>query len=221
MSYVPLKITFRMETPVALGFPWISFDGLVLHILLRESLGEKYYYLPTKTPIKYVIKKLDSSKIQDPPLKRWRDLYVASVSIINGEPFIFHYFKRGDFKFTSGKIRRGSGFFKDFYLKITYVPVREVVFYATGDPRELVRILSKVKALGKDRNIGFGFVKEVRVEEVDYEAGLVWNGKCMRPIPVEYLREYGDAAYLAYRPPYWDKRNIKLCGVPFTKCVLK
>jgi len=38
----------------------------------------------------------------------------------------------------------------------------------------------------------------------------------MRPIPVKLLRSYEDAAYLAYRPPYWAKESVDLCAVPFT-----
>jgi len=212
MSYVPLKITFKMKTPIALGFPWIFFDSLILHILVKEELGEKYYTLPSKAPVKLDV---------EPPLKKYHDIYVASVGVFDGEPRVFNYFKRADLVFPRGKIRRGSGFFKDFYLKIVYIPVKEVTFYATGEYDEVKRLVSKITALGKDRNIGFGFVKEAVVEEVDYEAGLVWNNRCMRPIPVKYLRDYEDAAYLAYKPPYWSKYNIDLCGVPFTKCTLK
>jgi len=205
----PLKVTFFLRTPVALGFPWIFFDSLLAHVALREELGERYYSLPTKTPI---------DRIPDLPLKRWRSVYVASVSVFEPETelAVYQFYKRGDFPFPRGKIRRGSGFFKDFIIRAAYVPAHRVVFYATGEAVEVERLVKKVSALGKERNVGFGAVKEVRVEEVGEEWGLVRGDLAMRPIPVKLLRRYEDAAYLAYKPPYWAKESVDLCAVPFT-----
>ena len=70
--------------------------------------------------------------------------------------------------------------------------------------------------LEMQRNVGFGAVREVRVEEAEEEWGLVRGGLAMRPIPVRLLKRYEDAAYLAYRPPYWAKESVELCAVPFT-----
>jgi len=205
----PLKVVFFLRTPVALGFPWIFFDSLIAHVALREELGERYYSLPTKTPI---------DRIPDLPLKRWRDVYVASVSVFEHEAelAVYQFYKRGDFPFPKGKIRRGSGFFKDFIIRAAYVPAHKVVFYATGELEEVERLVKRVSALGKERNVGFGAVKEVVVEEVEEEWGLVRGGLAMRPIPVKLLRRYEDAAYLAYKPPYWAKESVDLCAVPFT-----
>lgn len=33
--------------------------------------------------------------------------------------------------------------------------------------------------------------------------------------------EYEDAVYLAYKPPYWDPRNVALCVPPGARCKLK
>jgi len=205
----PLRVAFSLRTPVALGFPWIFFDSLLAHVALREELGERYYSLPTKIPV---------DRIPDLPLKRWRGVYVASVSVFEPETelAVYQFYKRGDFPFPRGKIRRGSGFFKDFIVRAAYVPAHRVVFYATGELEEVGRLVKKVSALGKERNVGFGAVKEVRVEETEGEWGLARDGLAMRPIPVKLLRRYEDAAYLAYKPPYWAKESVDLCAVPFT-----
>jgi hypothetical protein len=211
----PVKITFFMKTPISLAFPWMSLDSLVVHVLLQERLGDNYYTLPSKTPSNIV-----DDVIGEVPLKRWRDLFVASVSLIDGEPSVFHYYKRGDFPFPRGKISRGRGFFKDFMLKAVYIPARTVTFYATGEAEELRRLLNLVPALGKETNIGFGWVKRVVVEETDEEYGLVKDGLAMRPIPVEYVKHYEDSAPLAYKPPYWARENVRTCVVPFTQVKL-
>ena len=209
----PLEVVFRLKTPVALGFPWISFDSLLAHVKLKELLGEHYYALPTKIP---------ASADLDVPVKLWRDVPVASVSIFEPEPLlqVFSYFKRGDLPFPRGKVSRASGFFKDFYLKTAYAPAERVRFYCTGEREEVERLCRKVPALGKERNIGFGFVEGVEVREAEGEWGLVKDGVAMRPIPVEYLKRWEDAAFLAYKPPYWSKHNVKLCCIPFTRVEL-
>jgi hypothetical protein len=213
----PLRITFRLKAPLALGFPWINLDALLAHVKLREELGERYYALPTKVPAVGEV---------DLPLRRWRDLYVASVSLIDGRPElpgefrVFSYFKRGDFPFTRGRVSRSRGFFKDFYLRLPYVTAATVVFYCTGEKEEVERLARLVPALGKDRNIGFGLVREAAVEEVEEERGLTWRGLAMRPIPVRYLRWFEEAVQLAYKPPYWAKESVALCAVPFTRVEL-
>jgi hypothetical protein len=209
----PLEIVFYLQTPVSLGFPWIFFDSLIAHVKLREELGERYYSLPTKIPL---------GGVPDIPIKRWHDVPVASVSIFEPttELYTFSYFKRGDFPFPKGKISRASGFFKDFYLKAVYIPATRVRFYATGEFKEVERLVKLVPALGKERNIGFGFVKRVEVREIEHEWGLVKDGVAMRPIPVRYLKSYEDATYMAYKPPYWSKHSVDLCAVPFTRVEL-
>lgn len=216
----PLKITVGLKTPIALGYPWIHFDSLLAHLLVKIELGEDYYRLPAKIP-RFFLGDPRLKKRVALPLKTYKDFYIASVGIIDGEPIVFNYYKKGDFPFPRGKIRRGSGFFKDFNLKTVYIPARRIVFYATGEKDEIMRALKHLVAIGKERNIGFGFVKEVVVEEMDEEYGLIKNGLCMRPIPVKYLSYYEDAAWVSYKPPYWAKETIDLCGVPFTKCELK
>jgi len=209
----PLEVIIHLKTPIALGFPWVFFDSLLAHLKIMEELGERYYSLPTKIATVEV----------DIPVKKWRDVYVTSVSIFEPSDVglqVFQYFKRGDFPFPGGKISRGSGFFKDFYLRVAYVPAQRVRFYCTCEKNEVERLLNKLPAIGKDRNIGFGFVKKVEVNEVENEWGLVKDGLAMRPIPVTYLRSYEDATYMPYKPPYWDKKNIALCAVPFTRVEL-
>jgi len=209
----PLEVVIHLKTPIALGFPWVFFDSLLAHLKIMEELGERYYSLPTKI----------ASVEVDIPVKKWRDVYVASVSIFEPSDVglhVFQYFKRGDFPFPGGKISRGSGFFKDFYLRVAYVPAQRVRFYCTCEKNEVERLLSKLPAIGKDRNIGFGFVKRIEVNEVENEWGLVKDGLAMRPIPVTYLRSYEDATYMPYKPPYWDRKSIALCAVPFTRVEL-
>jgi hypothetical protein len=212
----PLEVKIYLKTPIALGFPWLYLDSILINLKVIEELGESYFTPPPKIDSLLV-------DIPDVPIKKWKDVYVSSVSIFEPSDVgfqVFQYFKKGDYPFPGGKIRRGSGFFKDFYLRVGYLPVRSIKFYCTCEKDEVERLLKKAPAIGKERNIGFGFVKKVEVKEIEHEWGLVKDGLAMRPIPVTYLREYEDTAYLAYKPPYWMKENIALCAVPFTRVKL-
>jgi len=71
----PLEVAFHLRTPIALGYPWIFLDSLLAHVKLREALGERYYSLPTKVLARDELAELDL------PLKAWRGVPVASVSI--------------------------------------------------------------------------------------------------------------------------------------------
>jgi len=209
----PLEVTIYFKTPIALGFPWIYLDSLLANLKVIEEQGERYFISPKVAP-------METPEI---PVKKWRDVYVSSVSIFEPSDVgfqVFQYFKKGDYPFPEGKIRKGSGFFKDFYLRVGYLPVRSIKFYCTCEKDEVERLLHKAPAIGKERNIGFGFIREVGVKETEYEWGLVKDGLAMRPIPVTYLEEYEDTAYLAYKPPYWMKENVALCAVPFTRVKL-
>ena len=55
-----LKIVFKMKTPLLLGHPWIFFDSLIIHTLLRRELGDNYYNLPSKYPMQEIVDKLDA-----------------------------------------------------------------------------------------------------------------------------------------------------------------
>ena len=215
----PLEVVFHLKTPLALGHPWLHLDSLLAHVLLREELGERYYALPTKVADREAGRAVEARL----PLKRWRDVPVASVSIFeppSAQLQLFSFFKRGDFPFPRGRVDRARGFFKDYYLRAAYAPVQRVRFYCTGEQEEVARLCRMISALGKERNIGFGFVKRVEVREVEEEWGLVREGVAMRPIPIDYLRQWEDVSWLAYKPPYWSKQNVKLCCVPFTRVEL-
>jgi len=211
----PLEVTIYFKTPIALGFPWLFLDSILINLKIIDELGERYFTSP----------KVGSAllDIPDIPIKKWRDVYVSSVSI--SEPSdvglqVFQYFKKGEYPFPEGKIHKGRGFFKDFYLRVGYLPMRSIRFYCTCEKDEVERLLKKAPAIGKERNIGFGFIKKVEVKEIGHEWGLVKDGLAMRPIPVAYLKKYEDTAYLAYKPPYWSKEHVVLCAVPFTRVEL-
>ena len=59
MSFEVLKIVFKLKTPILLGHPWIFFDSLIMHVLLRRELGDEYYNLPSNYPLQDLVDNFD------------------------------------------------------------------------------------------------------------------------------------------------------------------
>lgn len=217
------KITFKMGSPVCVTTPWISFDGLLAHLMLFDAFGQDYFITP---------KKLDLSPYLPHnkrllPLKKTGNIYHASVSqFIPYSIKITQIYKRFEERWADRldkkKIRVGSGMFRSYMMKQPYIPCKEVVFYVCGDMAIIRRFIEDyIIGLGNDTRIGFGAVRNIFFERVGEDWSIVANGIAMRPIPVDMCEEYEDTAYLPYKAPYWSPRNVVLCVPPGAKCRLK
>lgn len=219
----PFRVRFKMGSPVCITTPWISFDGLVAHLRLMEVLGNDYFLTPKKLPISEFLTKPKSPL----PLKKTGPIFHASVSqFIPSSLKVAIIYKRFEPFFAASlkkrKIPLGSGEFRSYILREPYVPAREVVFYANGDMDIIKRwIENYLVGLGNDVRIGFGIVRDVLFEPMDEDFSIIADGIAMRPIPTELCSEYDEAFYLAYRPPYWDPRNVCECVPPGGRCKLK
>jgi CRISPR type IV-associated protein Csf3 len=220
-EFEPLKVIFEMTSPIMLAHPFIHLDGLILHLLYRDLLGDDYYCLPSKNPI-------DFSEWIKAPIKQTEDIYHASVSFFDTDTkFATTIYKRFCTEYLDllqtkkRKITRGSGFFRDYMMKMVYIPAKAVFFYVNGNRAEIERLLRHVVSIGKKTAYGFGRVKSLRIEEIDADYSIAKNGIAMRPIPVRMLSDAETTMLLAYKPPYWDKRNVELCAFPQTIIKLK
>ncbi len=218
---MPLKISFEMTTPLLLAHPFIHLDGLILHLLYRDLLGDDYYCLPSKEP-------LDFSQYVRAPIAQTVDVYHASVSFFDtDQKFATTIYKRfcteylDLLKSKMKKVRRGSGHFRDYMMRMIYIPARSIYFYTCANRAELERLLGHVTDLGKKAAYGFGKVRTLKIEEIEEDYGIVKEGVAMRPIPVTMLRDAEIKMMLAYKPPYWNKRNVALCAYPTTGIKMK
>ena len=229
-TFTPLKVEFRLATPIALSYPYLNFDGLIAHLWLRAKLGDKYRTLPTKRVINFEYG-------PDFPLEPFevdgRRIYRASVSLIDTEnpeeafsvlkvkvTKIYKRFHQRNLDLEKLKIKSihiGSGYFRNFIISIPYVPAKRVIFYANADPEKLEYLLDGLVGLGKKTAIGFGMIRSFKITDIGEDYSITKNGYSMRPIPKEFLKSYEELIPLAYKPPYWYSRNITLCAPPFTK----
>jgi len=221
--FVPFKITFKMGSPVCVTAPWISFDGLLAHLMLLDAFGQDFFITP---------KKLDLSPYLPHnrrllPIKKTGDIYHASASqFIPHSVRVTQIYKRFEERWANKldkkKIYLGSGPFRSYVLKQPYIPCKEIVYYICGD-LDLIRyfIEDYLVGLGNDIRIGFGAIRDVVFEQIDEDWSIIADGVAMRPIPVDMCKEYEDVAYLPYKAPYWSPRNVVLCVPPGARCKLK
>ena len=216
--FKPFSLTFHMQTPIMLAHPWLSFDGLLAHLMVRERLGQEYYTLPSKQPIDltYVTKDL--------PFKHTAGLPHASVaqldmSTVNTATIYKRFDERDCHKIDTAtkKVQIDRGHYRAYMMKLPYVPANTVTFYGNGWLSEVLRLIQYLPGLGKKVAYGYGAIKSVSAEETREDYSLVKDGVAMRPLP--YSLGYGsdEKMMLAYKSPYWDKRNITPCVPPGAK----
>lgn len=217
MNFEPFKVEFRLGTPLLLAHPYIHGDAVLMSLLMKRILGDAYYNLPSKSPIPvHNLLKL--------PLKQTNGVYHASVSQFDTEIIKTEtVYKRFDeehlnrVKTRITKVRLGQGFYKNYMMKFPVIPAKTVTFYFCGDLKECKRILEDLIALGKKTDIGYGIVRSVSIEPTEEDYSFVKDGKCMRPLPSTEFKDLGMPSIsqrLAWKAPYWDKKNVTMCVAP-------
>lgn len=225
---VPCKITFNMQGFIYLAHPWINLDSLLMHCVLQEVLGEKIVDLPNKDPI-------DLSGIEL-PIKTLLGVNHTSISFFDDEIKVLDstdfnidtVYKRFEGKDTAylkrnknkGKIRKGSGKFKSYAMKLPYISPGTVTFFAHGNIEGLKYLLRHVHCLGLKRSINALNVKSLKIKEIEEDKSLVYQGKAMRPLPCKKYGAGQNNVNMPYFPPYWDKRNIEMCIFPCSDIIM-
>jgi len=217
------KVVFKLGSPICMTSPFLNFDALISHAMLLDSLGENFFILPRKFNISPFLPE-KSRKI---PILKTGEIYHASVAQffpnnLHVETIYKRFEERWSEKLKAKKIRIGSGHYRSYMMKEPYISCREVIFYVRGEMNCCKKLIIKnVYGIGNDFRIGFGSIRDIVFEEIPEDWSIVANEIAMRPIPISMCSEYDDAAYLPYRSPYWDPKNVGLCVPPGAKCKLK
>jgi CRISPR type IV-associated protein Csf3 len=219
-DYSPLQISFKVRPPVFLAHPWLYFDSLVQYLCMRDALGELFYILPSDQ-----IVPVEDLQI---PIKKTGDVYHASVSIFDQAPLyqstIYKRFQDKNVdklkpRQRQGRVHTDRGYFKDFMINLPFITPHTITFYTCADPKDLEKILPHLTSLGKKGAIGGGKILDFKIEETETDYSFFKDGNIMRPIPQEMARTFpliegSQFMNASYKPPYWDKRNVKMCLVP-------
>lgn len=204
-----------------MGDRWYHGDALVAVQLIHDILGDRFHDLPAKQP-------WPVGDWLAMPLRKTGDVYHSSVGLLDSDLLktttIYKRFAEDErVLLRSGRIRKGSGKFRDFMMKVPYSTTKTVTFCMNGDLDEIRRVLSTVSHLGKKAAIGGGEVVGLEVSAIDEDRSLVADGKAAREIPIRMLKSY-DPSYMmrrAYKFPYWDLGNVTECIVPGGACQLR
>lgn len=221
----PFKVEITVKPPIFTGNPWIHFDSLIQYLCTREALGEDFYNLPTNHLFNFQKMTL--------PLKRTGDVYHASVGIYDNPKLksskiykrFEEYFIHHHPKLLGRKYNIGSGYYRNHMIILPFVITDKVTFYGCGIIREIERLIGHLTHLGKKTSIGGGKILKRKVREVEVDHSFYHDEYgVMRPIPHQLgnralLREGQTIMRTAYKPPYWDKRNVELCFVPKNQLV--
>jgi CRISPR type IV-associated protein Csf3 len=215
----PLKITAYFLTPPAMGHICLHFDGVLAHILAREKTD--FWNLPEE------VVQLDLEL----PLKRIQnadgDFFWCASALLFPEWYVSVIYKRfevGAIDYLSDRkkqINVGSGKFRHWFISMPYSPIPEGVFYAYGDRKEIERLLPHITSLGKKGAVGYGFVREWKVEEIEEDCSVVKDGVAMRPIPIWAVEEAENQVIGTYKPPYWDRSGAGIVVPAGAKVRLK
>lgn len=222
-SYEPLMVTFRLGSPVVLNHPWIYLDSTVMFLMVRDVLGPDFYTVNLNELLYHRQEILSPDSISC-PIQYKHGLFMCSASMLDiNSKYLETIYKRVEPRWMGGKkkVALNSGYFLNFMIRHIYVPASSVTFYLSGNREGLDGLLRNLNGIGDNTRIGWGKIRGFEIERTDVDYSLVKEGRAMRPIPVELLKDYSEAIPLTYRPPYWDRRNVRLCAPPGARVVLK
>lgn len=219
-KYENFKLIFYLEAPICLTHPWICLDAILAHLVFKKVLGELYWVLPSKIPVGA------QGNLRILGLDYWKDIPCASASIFNisemkSETIYKRFEDRYLPKTQKKKIYRGSGYYKDYAMKMIYLLSDKVSFYGKGDIKQVSELIEDLQGLGNDTRIGWGSIRNFEIEKTKEDYSIIKDDICMRPIPIEFIEEASDTEYVAWRSPYWAKDSIELCAIPGAKIKLK
>lgn len=224
-AHTPFKAEFRVKPPVFTGNAWIYLDGIIQYLCTREALGGDFYSLPTNHLF-------DFSSMQL-PLRRTGDVYHASVGVYRAPRLrtsriykrFEDYFIENHPELLNRSYGIGRGHYKNHMITYPIIVTDTVTFYGCGDISEVERLLGHLTHIGKKTGIGGGKILKLKVRETEMDHSFYHDEYgVMRPIPTSLKVPLPVGAgqvimRMAYKPPYWDKRNIDLCIAPKNQLV--
>lgn len=205
------KITFFMQTPIALSSP-LHFDGLLtaVHPAMHN----------TTTPTRYS----KNIPIIDAPLplcnirskNRWVWGCTAAEFPNNAKLSQDSITKRRTPQDIFNAMRSflpGSGPMKDKFSTFQIVSTPTIYFLAaTTELKELTRLTKRIQNIGGKRKSGYGIVSKFEIEPVDATIKdlLVLDGNARRNLPFVFCNNnIDDAKMIPCNSPYWHPASTE------------
>lgn len=222
-----LQITAHLQSPIAVYDNYSpSLDGLLQYFFLLKQ-GIPINPNPTEADLIDVDLPLLKIKLSND------DWYwaVSSPHYQYSEAVIAKYRKRWDYQESNcnwgkkkAKVDVSVGHTKSYDLPLPVKTVSRIDWFAVGNAKEIMEIITSCKALGKKTSYGYGQVSQWEVCFIDQDYHLFRKDKLARPIPVEYAQEFYenissrfvDCPKLVWsiKPPGWLLSNRRMCYLP-------
>jgi hypothetical protein len=200
MSFDPLKITIHLDGTGVHFDPNepLHFDGILAALLVRHHFhGEppSRDERPDDVPI---------------PCERWHAMgtwgWRCSALFVDGPTADGLIYWRKRFRehrahlIESASPNLTNATYRAWNMPVPLILCREMVTYAVGDRRNILRALGDLKYIGKKRAHGIGAVTGVEVERIPEDLSLISStGLAQRFLPSP------DGQVLRRpRPPYWS-----------------
>lgn len=205
----PLRIEFRLATPMKVGERPLHLDALLAYARIQQAIREG---LDEEERMRYH-DDLPLGKVGDSRQWVWQ---ASALRIIPAEPpFIRIMTRRTDYgrlaqdrgkvvAMKTNAMRPGIGHMKNYILRPVFQWTRRVEAFCIGRKEDVIGLLGTITHLGGIRRNDWGRIAECRLE-VDPVAERRWRE---RALPEE-LAQYRLAEHLATfgncRPPYHDR----------------
>lgn len=225
----PLKITAHLQDGrLNSADGVIMLDSILYHAWfckhcpeVLEGLGSAEYNGYTGLPLRQL------------PGNRWaasKGVYEETgrtVEYLNKRPNFFNADKIGRLDMEKGIISDSVGAYRAYRMPNVIRTVKGgiITFYAVGHADKIRELLETMSAVGKKAAAGYGIVDRWTVEDCgeDYTLYHPTHG-LMRPVEVGDEGGLDLTGYPVYqygvKPPYWKRKNARLCYVPIGAIVL-
>ena len=106
--------------------------------------------------------------------------------------------------------------FKAFKLGFEALNIPEIYFYVRGNREVIEDLLKDLKYIGKKGGVGFGIVKNIKIERMDKDKSFMLNQYTpAKPLPyTEWNIKSKKLAFYRRLPPYYKKQNLEICYMP-------
>lgn len=190
-----MRVVFELASPIVGGEHF--FDGLLTTAALFQALGRDALYLDPNIEILDVELPIFSTVMGG-----HRIWHASMVDLTKARMRTDKIKKRFDEEYLNWcknkKINIGSGKFKAVNMPYPVYLVDKIEFYAKGDIAEVKQLLSRVKAIGGKRQIGYGRIKSFTVDPMDEDISLSKRRTPAKDISPGYRYGVGRV-----EPPYF------------------
>lgn len=213
-NYVPFLLKLNLSSPFHLSAP-LTLDGLLSHAVFCEKglMDEATIdHIPLARGEMGIFK---ASALHIPKSAfyvRGKFNRVASLRDLKISDFSPNVGKGKNARYGQVDTQRGP--YKTVINSYSAHDAREVVFYAVGDPDEVVRLISNyVPGVGKCANSGAGQIESASwsLLENDY-SWITPKGTPARPLPSELWNQLSDSRYetepMSYQVPYSKSKRV-------------